>query len=679
MSQPNLEGQKLGKFTILKELGRGAMGIVYQAHDDLDRMVALKILPPELTIDQTYIERFKREAKSAAAMHHPNVVTIFEVGELDKMHYISMHYVEGQTLTDLMQAEGAMSVERVVELLGPVGSALDAAHAKKIIHRDIKPSNIMISNDGNIYLTDFGLARMVDPAAAATSAGMLLGTPEYMSPEQAQGLSEIGYATDIYALGIVAYQMLSGTLPFAGETTMMSLFARLKDPPRPLHEALPTINPAVETAVMKALERDPANRYTQASALVAALQAAASGAPAAPAVGATIAIDRKSLPPTPRPDATVAVDRKSLPPTPRPDATVAVDRKSLPPTPMSEPADGGKKKVPMGTIIGVVLVVLLMAGGAGGAMMLMGSSNTQDPPAATPEPPDDEVAGAAAAGPEGSEDPTEMPTEDIPAEPTEVVQPDPIQNQLLFVSDRDDNRNIYLMNPDGSEQTQLTDTEADDTAPAVAPDGSQIAFVSGNDIYVMNADGSGMTNLTSSAGESNYPTWSPDGSQIAFVHDETIYVMNADGSGQEPVHNEAGTYRDLDWSPTEALLAFEFDDDIYIMALDDATMTNLTQSPDARDQTPAWSPDGTQIAFASDRDADTFDIFVMDADGRGIKPVTVDEHIDNAPTWSPDGQQLAFRTARDRHDEIYIINIDGSEPMNLTNSDGDDTAPVWSR
>jgi Tol biopolymer transport system component len=628
-------------------------------------------------MDETSIERFKREARSAAALHHPHIVTIFDVGELNGMHYISMHYIQGQTLIDVMRAEGAMPVERVVEMLKPVASALDAAHQRGIIHRDIKPSNIMVATDGTIYLTDFGLARGADPAAAATAAGMVLGTPEYMSPEQAQGLSEISHATDIYALGIVAYQMLSGELPFTGETTMMSLFARLQDPPRPLHEARPDINPAAEAAVMKALERDPTNRYDRASELVAALQAAVGGiaepGPVEPAQGATIAIDRKSLPPTPPPDSTVAVDRKSLPPIPPPDSTVAIDRKSIPPTPV--PGGQPVKKKGGGAIIGIVVALLLLAGGGIGAFLFLPGGNGEEEPAPTAS------QGGAVTDPAPTEPPE--PTEPAPTEPAPTDAPAaavaPLDNQIVFVSDRDGSRNIYRMEADGAEPTPLTDRDADATAPAIAPDGSRIAFISDDDIYVMNADGSEITNLTNGAGESNYPTWSPDGSQIAFVLDDQIYLMNADGSDQTPISGDPGTYRDLDWSAAANRIAFELEEDIYTMAADGSDRVNLTDSADVRDQEPAWSPDGNQIAFASDQEAASFDIFVMDANGRGATPITVDESIDSSPTWSPDGSQIAFRTARDRNDEIYVIDVaGGAEPTNLTNNDADDTAPVWS-
>jgi serine/threonine protein kinase/Tol biopolymer transport system component len=668
MDQLSLVGQQLGKFYIEAELGRGAMGIVFRARDDdLGRTVALKVLPLELTFDQSYVDRFKREARSAANLHHPHIITIYEVGQIDKLHYISMFFIEGETLTDVMKREGAMPVERVIELLEPVAQALDHAHSNRIIHRDIKPSNIMIGRERTIYLTDFGLARSADPAAMATAAGMVLGTPEYMSPEQAQGLSEIGPPTDIYALGIVVYQMLTGALPFSGETTMMTLFARLKQPPRLLHELRPDINPAVAAAVMKALERDPQNRYTRAGELITALRAAAERATSRlqPLPDSTIVVGQESKPPTPAPA-----------PAPAPDDTVMIGSESKPPFPGPPPEPPGQKSKKKGgppmAIIGGVVVLLLLVAVGGGALWAMGLYSNGD--GSTPTPTDNGSAGA-------TDNDADTPT--ITEEPAETgggSAGSALDNQIVFVSNRDNNRDIYVMDADGGNQSSLIARDADNTTPAVSPDGTQIAFVSEDDIYVANADGSEPQNLTGGEGENNYPTWSPDGTRLGFVRDEMIVIMNADGSDPTPVTEETGNYRDLDWSPDGEQFVFELNQDIHLINSDGSDPQNLTDSED-RDFEPVWSPDGAQIAFASDRDARSLDIYVMDANGRNATRLTEDEAVDSSPTWSPDSAHIAFRSARDlNNDEIYVIDSEGGEPTRLTDTDKsvDDTAPDWS-
>jgi serine/threonine-protein kinase len=277
MSQLNLIGTTLGRFEILSELGRGGMAVVYKARQsDLDRIVAIKLLPPEMTHDTSYVARFRQEARSAARLEHPHIMPVYEVGETDGLHYIAMKFIQGRTLKELVQHDGALSVRRAAEILAQVGDALDHAHRQGVIHRDIKPSNIMITDEGWVYLTDFGLARGTGSATGGlTMAGTVMGTPEYMSPEQAQGLSTVGPPTDIYALGVVLYELLTGTFPFKAETPMAMLAARLLQAPTPPRDVRGDLPPAVEDVVMRSLARKPEARFASSAEMVASLRAAA--------------------------------------------------------------------------------------------------------------------------------------------------------------------------------------------------------------------------------------------------------------------------------------------------------------------------------------------------------------------------------------------------------------------
>ncbi|GIV89682.1 MAG: protein kinase [Chloroflexus sp.] len=275
MSDVSLVGQTLGRFEILSELGRGGMAVVYKARQtDLDRIVALKILPPGLTSDQSYIARFRQEARSAARLEHPHIMPIYEVGEVAGYHYIAMKFIQGRTLKQLLQQEGALSVRRAAQILAQVGEALDYAHRQGIIHRDIKPSNVMITDEGWVYLTDFGLARGTGSNSGLTIAGTVMGTPEYMSPEQAQGLPNVGPPTDIYALGVMLYELLTGAFPFKAETPMAMLAARLVHAPIPPRDVRSDLPPAVEDVIMRALARKPEARFATAAEMVAALRQA---------------------------------------------------------------------------------------------------------------------------------------------------------------------------------------------------------------------------------------------------------------------------------------------------------------------------------------------------------------------------------------------------------------------
>lgn len=376
MSQLNLIGTTLGRFEVLSELGRGGMAVVYKARQtDLDRIVALKILPPEMTHDTSYIARFRQEARSAARLEHPHIMPIYEVGEIDGLHHIAMKFIQGRTLKELVQEDGALSVRRAAEILAQVGDALDYAHRHNVIHRDIKPSNIMITDEGWVYLTDFGLARGTgNTTSGLTMAGTVMGTPEYMSPEQAQGLPTVGPPTDIYALGVVLYELLTGTFPFHAETPMAMLAARLLQapiPPRDVRGDLPT---AVEDVVMRALARKPEARFTSAAEMVAALRAAAGIGPTTqaqapltpvggiPAIGETI-ITGKPTQPTPpyiRPQAsTTPVQMPQLGTLPTPQ----------PALPHGSATPGTKPKAGMFIGIGAAALVLIIAMVGGIAMI----------------------------------------------------------------------------------------------------------------------------------------------------------------------------------------------------------------------------------------------------------------------------------------------------------------------
>lgn len=275
MSELQLPGRTLGPFEIISELGRGGMAVVYKARQsDLQRIVALKILPPALSLDRSSLQRFLQEARSAAALEHPHIVPIYAIGEAAGFNYIAMKFIAGQTLKDIAQERGALDLPQAIGMIEQVADALDYAHSKGMIHRDIKPSNMMAEQNGWVYLTDFGLARGGE-TSGLTVTGTVMGTPEYMSPEQAQGLATIGPATDIYALGVVVYELLTGQVPFQADTPMGMLVARLQYAPRPPRDYRGDLPLGVEDVIMRALARRPEARFASAHELVAALKQAA--------------------------------------------------------------------------------------------------------------------------------------------------------------------------------------------------------------------------------------------------------------------------------------------------------------------------------------------------------------------------------------------------------------------
>jgi putative two-component system response regulator len=249
------------------------MGAVYKAyHPSLDRFVAIKVLPDDLAEEPGFLERFRLEATSVARLKHPNILSVFDFGEEAGIPYLVMELVHGGTLEDLLQ--GPMDLQEVIRLLGPIASALDYAHSEGIVHRDIKPSNILMHRDGTPTLADFGLAKIADLALKLTGSGRVVGTPEYMSPEQATG-EDIGPASDRYSLAVVAYEMLTGRVPFRGSTPVAVLMAHLQATVPVVDELVGELSAHLEDALRKGLAKDPAERHSTASKLVAALTPAA--------------------------------------------------------------------------------------------------------------------------------------------------------------------------------------------------------------------------------------------------------------------------------------------------------------------------------------------------------------------------------------------------------------------
>jgi predicted Ser/Thr protein kinase len=275
-----LGGRTLGQYELMERLRRGGMGTVYKAYQrSLDRYVAVKVLSTFLAQDPDFTGRFQREARMIAKLDHPNILPVYDYGQEGELIYIVMRYVEGGTLQDKLDRLGQpMDLETAVEITAQMGEALDYAHQQGIVHRDVKPSNVLMADGNWALLTDFGLARMIGGGARITQIGSGMGTPSYVSPEQARDKGVDG-RSDIYSLGVVLYEMLTGRVPFEGETPLIVLYKHLTDPPPPPREINPDIPEAVERVVLKALAKDPADRFQRVGDIVTALQQAVSGAP----------------------------------------------------------------------------------------------------------------------------------------------------------------------------------------------------------------------------------------------------------------------------------------------------------------------------------------------------------------------------------------------------------------
>ncbi len=278
-------GQQLAGYRIDAVAGRGGMGVVYRATQlALDRTVALKLIAPEVAEDSGFRERFQRESRIAASIEHPNVIPVHEAGEADGLLFISMRYVDGTDLRELLARGGPLDPIRAAGIITQVANALDAAHARGLVHRDIKPANVLIASRGgveHVYLTDFGLSKQSSSESGLTKTGQWVGTLDYVSPEQIEG-RQVGIRTDVYALGCVLFQTLTGAVPFERDSEVSKMWAHVSEPPPAPSRRRPGVPSALDPVVARAMAKDPEHRFASAGELAAAPRAAATGASAGP-------------------------------------------------------------------------------------------------------------------------------------------------------------------------------------------------------------------------------------------------------------------------------------------------------------------------------------------------------------------------------------------------------------
>ncbi|HVN53617.1 MAG TPA: serine/threonine-protein kinase [Anaerolineaceae bacterium] len=272
---PFITGETVGPYQILAQLGLGGMASVYKAyHVALDRTVAIKALHPAFLEDPNFYARFQREARVVARLEHPNIVPIYDFSEDEGRPYLVMKFIEGETLKARLE-RGPLPWEELLRVVDAVGSALCYAHRQGILHRDIKPSNVLISQDGGIYLADFGLARIAQAGESTLSSDMMVGTPQYMSPEQAVGLKDLDVRTDVYSLGVMLYEMVVGQVPFSGDTPISIIHDQIYTPLPLPRQINPHVSAAEEQVLIKALAKERGARYPDVSTLVAEFHSAA--------------------------------------------------------------------------------------------------------------------------------------------------------------------------------------------------------------------------------------------------------------------------------------------------------------------------------------------------------------------------------------------------------------------
>jgi serine/threonine protein kinase len=500
-----MQPEQIGRYEIKSELGRGGMATVYRGYDPrFEREVAVKVLPPELLhADPQFRMRFEREAKIIAQLEHPSIVPVYDVGEENNQPYFVMRFMSGGSLTDRIKA-GVFTVEQAMKTIEQVAPGLDEAHAKGIVHRDFKPSNILFDNKGAPYISDFGIAKMTQSQAGSVTGSAIIGTPAYMAPEQAQG-SQVDGRADIYALGIILYEMLTGKQPYEADTPMGVAIKHITDPVPHILDANPNLPYDIEEIIQKAMAKDRDDRYATAQEMVDELREIVRGEKS---TGKTVS-KRTAV--------------RTVPAQPK----TAAHRQAQP------------KKSRFNAWLLIIPLFLIIAVGAAvaGVYFLNGNSFPllNEAPSVTSTIPIIIVEVTSTAVPVTIE-PTA--TEILPTEtatpapltltPTATIPPVPIlggADKIAFIKDND----IWLMNVDGSEARSLTTDQAA-KFDLQWIDEKTLLYVTGKTVMTLDVETQVNETITNFASSEYFESFSvsPDGKQVAISLARELHIVPFD-------------------------------------------------------------------------------------------------------------------------------------------------------
>jgi serine/threonine-protein kinase len=660
----DLIGQSLGQYQIRYKLGRGGMSSVYLAyHAAVDRTVAVKVLPREFLHDPTFLTRFQQEAKTVARLEHLHILPLYDAGEDRGIPYIVMRYLPGGTLAALI-AERLPTIATTSRILNHIAAALDYAHAHEVIHRDLKPSNILLDSAGNAYLADFGIARAAQQSADGVdlTGSRIMGTPPYVAPEMVRKGEPITGSVDVYALGIIAFELLTGQPPYYDPDPTRVLMAHVMEPVPSARKLDPNLLPSIDAVLMRCLAKTPQERYKSAGEFAAAF--AEASRPAGPrARSASPAVPRGKLE-TPPTGGRAAVDLSH-----EPDA-----QQEAPPRRSRRPllVLGGL----LGLMIGVGLIAL--------------AANEGDP---------SRLLAALTPPPTHTATPTVTPTPGLTqtAEPT-LLPPPGGGGRLAFASNRSGEYDLYLIDADGGNLRRLTDQPQAEYDPDWSPKGEALVYVGaaedGTEIRVLdlaclilNPDCSQPSRLLVPSGSKNLqPAWSPDGREIAFSSnrdgDFELYIIRVDGTNLRQItFNEVDDYAPR-WSPDGRALVYHVQEasnsDIYAIDSQGRQTRQITSSA-GLDLWPDWSPDGRSILYTStEGQPDGRVIFQIEAGGGAISQITTNTgHADDA-VYSPDGARIAFDSDQGGGSfDLYLLDIASGEITAIPDTPGENVSPAW--
>ena len=714
-------GTTLSHYKVVEKLGEGGMGVVYKARDlRLDRLVALKVLPAGKKPDPDRMRRFVQEARAASALHHPGIVTVFDIDEAGGVHFIAMELVDGRTLAEVIGRKG-LPVGEAVRLGRQVAEALACAHAAGIVHRDLKPANVMVTPDGTTRLLDFGLAKLsaessevdtedLPTLAARTAVGTIVGTVAYMSPEQAEGKA-VDARSDVFSFGTMLHEMLTGRTAFARESATATLAAVLRDDP-PAIEGIPH---DLETVLRRCLRKAPAKRFQGMADVKVALEeveeALSSGAGL---VVGTPALRRRPLRWVGAGAAAVLLlvagtwlGRR-----------VAGERREAAPP------------VPLTSYAGLCLQPALSPDGRFAAFSWNGEKQDNFdvyvklvgpgvPLRLTTDPAPDSFP---AWSPDGTQialrrqlDATRSAIVVVPAMggPERRLAEGLLMAHFswsrdgssLFLSrckEPERDCGLAVLSVETGQFRRLTKSPAGlwagDQRPEVSPDGRTVAFTrastrSNSEIYLLpltpGLEAAGEPRrLTYEESTASEPAWTPEGKSVVFSvgaggssSTPGLRIIPASASGEKAERLEVGEGGESPTLSSTGRLAWARwtrDENVWRLPLGGGVPERLVFST-RRDNDPHFSPDGRKITFGSDRSG-SHQVWIANSDGSDARPLTAMKGtMAGGGRWSPDGRSIVFVCNEPGQMELYLTTPDGQSPRRLTDNKTHDSAPSFSR
>ncbi len=711
----NLIGTTINGYEIISQVGQGGMATVFLARQQsMDRNVALKFLPKQFMNDDTYLQRFEREVKIVSQLEHRNIVPVYDYGEYEGQPYIAMRYMPIGSVDDLLRS-GRIPLDRILSIVEQVAPALDYAHKKDILHRDLKPSNILLDDGGGAFITDFGIARILSEQATAITTQGVVGTPSYMSPEQAQAHALDG-RSDVYSLGVMLFEMVTGRRPFESDTPYSIAVMQVTTAPPSPKSYDNSVSSAIESVILKSLKKDPNKRYDNAGELASALRLAIerpySTHDTEPNMQPATQLQPTQPQPVPRPEPQQFV-RPIVPPDNLQGGTSAQSQPAVPPvTPrsisyVSRPMPAQKPKRGSGMWTGIAV------GGVIGCAMLAGivivltlavGTLSDDTPPVTVEVTPTSVNSVSEDQPTQAEDTTPIPTRimiDVDA------TLDTAQQTLAARSEEAD----ATLTSESLTREVITPTQIPEFVPVgirgTPTLGAALRDATGKLIYfdrrfdVDEVDGTFEvvsldltswtdTQLTADLGENTYPLASPDGRWIAYQSnrdgDFEIYVSNIVGGQLTQVTNNAVWDRLPAWSPDGEWIIYSSDTrgdgtfDLYRIR-PDGTDLELVYSDGRRNSHARYSPDGRYIVFTSGElllDATTWEIALLDTETGDVEFLTDNDVRDASPSFSPDGERILFITTIGGDTAVGTMNLEGDDPRILYDGAGFEWAASYS-